>query len=163
MGAGHVEVGFIADTPNSTYEDGTPVASVAWWDEMGHGGPFPSPPRPFFRTMVKKESPHWGKDMGALVIANGNNGALVLDQMGAIIAGELQDSIINTNEPPLSPTTLILRERFPGSKRANITLDDVLLAQEDAAKGVQGATGELAKPLVWDGRMLRAVTWRVIR
>ena len=59
MGGGNVQIGFLANGPLSTYPDGTPVATVAFWNEFGHGGESPSPPRPFFRTMIAKESPSW--------------------------------------------------------------------------------------------------------
>lgn len=160
MGAGNVKVGFLADSPLSTYPDGTPVASVAFWDEFGHGGRFPSPPRPFFRSMIAKESPSWPGRMALLAKATNFNGAKVLAFMGEDISAALQESIANYNEVPLAQSTLILRKKF-WSNRDQITASDVMEAIRAAANGEQGATGTQAKPLVWTGQMLRAVTYEV--
>ncbi len=45
------------------------------------------PPRPFFRTMIAKESPHWGDDLGRLLVANGYDAERTLDQMGESMRG----------------------------------------------------------------------------
>lgn len=147
---GTVSVGFLE---GATYPDGTPVAAVAFWDEFGHEGPFRSPPRPFFRNMIAKESPHWPADMAKLAIATGNDGPRVLALMGEEIQGELIKSIAEFDSVPLSPTTLLLRKRF-GNHPEDIKIGDVRQAAKDAAKGVAGATGTQAKPLVWTGWLL---------
>lgn len=157
--SGHVDVGFLE---GATYADGTPVASVAYWDEFGHGGQFPAPPRPYFRTMVATEKPTWEGKVGKLAIATNNDGPKVLALMGEDIEGALKASIINLTEPALSPTTLILRKRF-GNSPENIRIGDVLSAQEAAAAGEQGATGTQAKPLVWTGHMLDSTGYKVMR
>ncbi len=159
MGGGRIQVGFLE---GATYPDGTPVAAVAYWDEFGHGGNFPAPPRSFFRTMIAKESPQWGKKMAALAKATNFNGLLVLKLMGEDIAGALKQSIIDTNEPPLNATTLILRAKFWTNPQA-ITIRDVVDAQRAAAKGEEPAAGTQAKPLVWTGHMLDSVGWEVKR
>ncbi len=46
---GSVQVGFIDNDQ----------APIAFWNEFGHKGRFPAPPRPFFRTMVSDKSPQW--------------------------------------------------------------------------------------------------------
>lgn len=154
---GSVSVGFL---DGATYPDGTPVATVAWWDEMGHGGPFPSPPRPFFRNMIESESPSWPGKMAALAIATNNDGPKVLKLMGEDIQGALIASIANFDSVPLSATTLLLRKRF-GNSPQDITIQDVRAAQRDAAKGAQGATGTQANPLVWTGWMLNHTGYEV--
>lgn len=121
MGGGRVQVGFLE---GATYPDGTPVAAVAFWAEFGHGGNFPAPPRPYFRTMIKKESPGWPAKMAALAKATNYDGKIVLRTMGEDIAGALKQSIIETNDPPLSPTTLVLRDRF-WTNPGDITASDV--------------------------------------
>lgn len=163
MGGGSVRVGFLE---GATYPDGTPVAAVAYWDEFGHGGRFPAPPRSFFRTMIAKESPDWGAKMAAYAKAAGYDGLTVLKLMGEDIAGALKQSIIDTNAPPLSPTTIILRNRFRTNPQ-DITIADVLKAQAYAS-GKRGsalvtkyAGGTLAKPLVWTGHMLDSIGWEV--
>lgn len=157
MGGGSVTVGFMEE---ATYPDGTPVASAAFWDEFGHGGPFPSPPRPFFRNMIAAESHTWPRKMAALAKATNYDGPRVFALMGEDIKGALQQSIINTNEPPLSKTTLMLRKMY-GNSHTRIRARDVLAAQQAVAEGEEGATGTQAKPLVWTGHMLNSVTYKV--
>lgn len=157
--SGTVEVGFMED---ATYPDGTPVAAVAFWNNYGHGGQFPAPPRPFFSDMIAKEKPTWGKKVAALAKADGYDGAKILTVMGQDIQGALIQSINETNTPALSPTTLILRKKF-GNKPENIKRSDVIAAQKAAANGEQGATGTQAKPLDWTGHMLNSTTYRVIK
>lgn len=157
MGGAKVQIGFLE---GSTYPDGTPVAAVAYWDEFGHGGNFPSPPRPFFRAMIAKESPHWGTDMAMLAKAYNFDGQKVLAVMGENIAGALRESIINTNSPALSPTSLVLRAKFWGHP-GDIKISDVLAAQKAVATGKAGASGTQAKPLVWTGHMLASIGFEI--
>lgn len=155
--SGQVDVGFLE---GATYPDGTPVATVAFWNEYGHGGPFPSPPRPYFRTMIAKEKPTWGGKVAGLAKATGADGPKILAVMGEDIDGALKESIIDLVAPALSPTTLVLRKKF-GNSPQNITLDDVLAAQRAVANGEEGATGTQAKPLIWTGHMLNSTGYRV--
>jgi hypothetical protein len=148
IGNGSVSVGFLA---GATYPDGTPVASVAFWNEFGHKGrklgPDPSaeaiaegerreperaggaPPRPFFRSMISKESPEWGDHLGQALIVNKSDGTKALALMGEEIKGELVQSINDFTTPPLAAST-IRRKGF-------------------------------AKPLIDTGDMLRSVDFRV--
>lgn len=101
-GSPEVEVGFFSQ---STEADGTPVPLVAAMNEFGN----PSkgqPPRPFFRSMITKESGHWGADTAALLKANDMNVPLVLDLMGEEISGELRESIVALVDPPLAESTI---------------------------------------------------------
>ncbi len=156
MGNGSVSVGFME---GAEYPDGTSVAQVAFWNEYGHGGNFPSKPRPFFRNMIAKEAPLWEGKMGRLA-AEGRSGANILGVMGEDIKGGLQESINTLTEPALSKTTLMLREIY-GNTHTGIRARDVLSAQELVAEGLSGATGTQAKPLVWTGVMLKSVTYEV--
>lgn len=160
MGGGRVQIGFLE---GATYPDGTPVAAVAAWNEFGHEGNFPAPPRPFFRNMIAKESPGWPAKMADLAKGSGFNGSYVLRVMGEDIAGALKQSIIETNDPPLSFTTLRLRAKFWGNP-GDITMSDVLAAQQAVIKGHKNlamASGTQAKPLVWTGHMLQSVGFEV--
>lgn len=163
MGGGSVRVGFLE---GATYPDGTPVAAVAYWDEFGHGGNFPAPPRSFFRTMISKESKHWAADMVSLIKKYNYDGAKVLEDMGLQLSGELRQSIHDTNSPALSPTTIILRNRFRSNPQ-DITISDVLKAQAFAA-GKRGSAvvakytdTAASKPLVWTGHMLDSIGFEV--
>ena len=157
MGGGEVAVGFME---GATYPDGTPVAAVAFWNEYGHGGHFPAPPRPFFRNMITKESPTWPKKMAALAKATNYDGPKVLALMGEDIKGALQQSITDFVDVELSKTTLMLRSIY-GNNPHEIRARDVLAAQELVAEGQSGATGTQAKPLIWTGHMLNSITYEV--
>lgn len=97
-----VRVGFL---DNATYPDGTSVALVAVVQDFG--SPVNGiPPRPFFRNMVADKSPQWPNTMANLLRANNYDARLTLGQMGAGIAGQLRQSIHDTNAPPLAASTI---------------------------------------------------------
>lgn len=100
MGGGAVKVGFME---GATYPDGTPVPAVAFWSEYGNGK---SPPRPFFRRMIAKESPTWADKMARMAMASGNDGKRVLALMGEDIGAALQQSITELTDPPLAQSTI---------------------------------------------------------
>jgi hypothetical protein len=155
MGSGTLSVGFLE---GEVYPDGTPVAQVAYWNEFGTST---APARSFFRTMVTAQSGTWGATMSVLAMQNELDGKKTLNQMGKIIAGELQESIVNTNAPALSEVTLLLRSRF-WTNPQDITGADVGRAKRDVAAGKTGdVTDTQSKPLVWQGIMLQAVSWEV--
>lgn len=157
MGNGHVDVGWLE---GATYPDGTPVASVMFWNEYGHGGPFPSPPRPAFRAMIAKEKPTWGPKIAKLAKADAYDGPTILKLMGEDMQGALMQSINDFSTPALSPTTLVLRKHF-GNSPENITFADVLSAQKAVAAGEAGATGTQAHPLIWTGHALNSTGYEV--
>lgn len=97
-----LEVGFLE---GATYPDGTSVPLIAALNEFG----VPSkgqPPRPFFRNMIAAKSPEWPKAVGNLLVANSYDAEKTLGQVGAAIAGQLKQSIVDTNSPPLAPATV---------------------------------------------------------
>lgn len=122
---GFVSVGFLA---NATYPGGLQVATVAFWNEFGTKGhatgaaPHPesvtegerrepqlsggSPPRPFFRRMIAKDSPAWGGELGKAMISVKGDGSKALALMGEEIKGELQQSINDLMTPALAPSTI---------------------------------------------------------
>lgn len=100
MGGGSVSVGFME---GATYEDGTPVAAVAYFNE--YGGPN-RPPRPFFRGMISDESPSWPSKMASLAKATNYDGPRVLGMMGEDIKGALQQSINEFTDPALAESTI---------------------------------------------------------
>lgn len=154
---GGLTVGFLS---GATYPDGTSVAQVAFWNEFGHGGNFPAPPRPFFRNMIEEESGGWADKMARGLKHYEYDGQKVLRAMGEDIKGALQQSISTIVEPPLSPTTLMLRKIY-GNNPQEIRARDVLAAQELVAEGYEGATGTQAKPLIWTGHLLNSVDYEV--
>lgn len=101
-GGGELRVGFLA---GATYPDGTPVALIAAIQDGGA----PSvgiPPRPFFRNMVAAKSPEWPEALGNLLKANNYDLAKTFAQAGLAIMGQLQQSIVDTNAPPLAESTI---------------------------------------------------------
>lgn len=154
---GHVRVGFLE---GATYPNGTPVAMIAAIQE--YGAPAKGiPPRPFFRNAIKENAANWPRLADAALAQSDNNTEAALRIIGARIAGQIQESIIKTNAPPLSPVTLLLRQRF--SDHVEIKFDDVLKAWDDVRAGEQPTlSGTGAKPLVWTGQMLKSVDFEVV-
>lgn len=100
--AGTLRVGFLE---GATYEDGTPVAMIAAIQNFG--APAQGiPPRPFFSNMIREKSPRWAEQLAELLKRNHNDVDVALEQMGAGIKGQLQQSIVDTNAPPLKPATI---------------------------------------------------------
>ena len=147
---GTVQVGFIDSDQ----------APIAFWNEFGHKGRFPAPPRPFFRTMVANESSKWPAMMATALRVTKKDGKKTLAFMGEEIDGALKQSIIDFTSPALSPTTLRLRLKF-GNQPQNIRARDVVQAQKEVADGAAVATGTQAKPLIWTGQMLNSTTYKV--
>lgn len=150
--ASEVRVGFLE---NATYPDGTPVATVAAINNFGA----PSariPPRPFFTNMIADKSPEWGDKFSKVLKGADYDAAKALDLMGVGIASQLREAIVATNDPPNSPVTNLLKQRFP--KGDGITFADVLKARHDVAAGKVSPPG---KPLSWSGHLLASVEYQV--
>ncbi len=93
--AKEVRVGFLAE---ATYPDGKPVAMIAAIHNWGKW--------PFFSNMIRQKSPEWGPATGALLKANDYDAAKTLAQVGEAVVGQLRQSIVDTNEPPLAESTI---------------------------------------------------------
>lgn len=147
-------------------------APIAFWNEFGHKGRFPAPPRPFFRTMVEKESTNWPQMIAEELKRSGMDGNKTLKYMGEHIEGALKQSIIDTNEPPLSLVTRRLRYKF-GQNTQDIRARDVIEAQRELAAAMlptkRGtprrmpalASGTGAKPLIWTHDMINSTSYEV--
>lgn len=97
-----LRVGFLE---KATYPDGKPVAMIAAIQD--YGAPKAGiPPRPFFRNMVAAKSKEWPAAIAALLKANAMDAVKTLKLTGDAIAGQLRQSIIDTNDPPLAPATI---------------------------------------------------------
>ena len=154
--ASTLRVGFLE---NATYPDGTKVAMVAAIQEFG--APWVGiPPRPFFRNMVKKKSPEWPKAIADLLKANDYDAKLTLMQAGDAIRGQLQQSIIDTFNPPLSPVTLMLRKMK--AKDPNLVVTGATVAEaRKRVKAGESYAGVSTKPLVETGHLLNSVDFEV--
>ena len=154
--ASTLEVGFLE---GATYPDGTPVAMVAAIQEFG-APRVGIPPRPFFRTMIAEKMPEWGPAIAGLLKDNDFDTRRTLSQAGEAIRGQLQQSIIDTNSPPLSPVTLMLRKMKAQDPSLVVTGATVGEAARRVAAG-ETATGVSTKPLVDTGHLLASVDYSV--
>jgi hypothetical protein len=155
-GAKTLRVGFLS---GSKYPNGTPVAFVAAVQEWG-APKVGVPPRPFFRSMVANHKQEWPEAVAGLLKDNDYDVQRTLELTGEAIAGQLRTSIINTNSPPLSPTTLMLRKMF-GNHPEKIRGRDVVEARHRVAAG-ESYAGVSTKPLVWTAHMLNSVDFEVV-
>lgn len=158
--AAKVQVGFLA---GATYANGTPVAMVAAIQNFG--APARGiPPRPFFSNMIADKSGEWGPAVGQLLKDTDYNAETALEQVGQGIAGQLRESIINTNDPPLSPVTLMLRKMRTDNPDLVVTGKTVGEAARRVAEG-DSYGGVSTKPLVdigpEGGHMLQSVDYKV--
>ena len=107
-----LRVGFLE---NAKYPDGKPVAMIAAIQDFGA----PSvgiPPRPFFRNMIAAKKGEWGPAIADLLKANGYDALRTLQLTGEAISGQLRESIIETNTPPLAPSTIVRKGGTHGMK-----------------------------------------------
>jgi hypothetical protein len=151
-----VEAGFFDD---AIYPDGTPVAFVAMIQDQG-APDAGIPPRPFYRNFIAKNQPQWGKTLFKLTVKNYFNTQKALNQMGDVMIGQLQQSIIDLLEPPLSPTTIMLRKMKMQDPDLVITFSTVQEARARVAAG-ESTAGASTKPLIDTGFMLRSVGKKV--
>lgn len=95
-----LQVGFF---PDATYPDGTLVAAVAAYNNFGTDK---IPPRPFFSNMVAEKSGDWPRAIAKNLKANNYDVELTLGLVGQGIKDQLQQSIKDTNSPPLAKSTI---------------------------------------------------------
>ena len=100
-GVKQTEVGFF---DSARYPDGTSVPAVAVWNEFGSKN---TPERSFFRNALDSSKPKvlrmlkHGVDPYALVVSSN-----LANQIGAVVAGEIQESIVELKEPPNAESTI---------------------------------------------------------
>ncbi len=147
-----LQVGF---PENATSPGGQPLALRAAINEFGapNAG---IPPRPFFRNMVAAKSGEWAEGCGELLKDNDYDVSKTLGQLGTGIKQDLEQSIIDTFEPALSPVTIMLRGMKSNDSSLVVTGKTVGKA---AARVAAGKTnyGASTKPLIDSGEMLRGV------
>lgn len=99
---GTLRVGFLS---GARYPNGTPVAMVAAIQE--YGAPRAGiPPRPFMRNMIAAKQDEWPAAIAGLLKSTNYDTARTLALTGEAIKGQLQQSIRDTNSPPLKPATI---------------------------------------------------------
>lgn len=150
-----LRVGFLE---GAKYEDGTPIAQVAFWQEFGSSR-FPA--RSFFRPMIAKESPSWGPLLARVLPKVGYDVDKAMHRLGGYIASQLTESIVTTPQPPLSEVTLMLRKMKDDDPSLRVTVQTVAEAARRVRAGEKGATGTRAKPLIDTGQMQRATGYEL--
>lgn len=149
---GSLKVGFLS---GATYPNGTPVAMVG--AILNFGAPRAGiPPRPFFSEFVAKNSKGWPDEIRAQLKATGYDAALTMSRMGVLLQGQLRQSIRDTNQPPLSPVTLMVRQIVGPNGTA--TFADVQEARRRVAAG-ERASDVSTKPLIWTAHMINSVAY----
>ena len=101
-GVSGVKVGFFS---TARYEDGTPVAAVAAWNEFGTET---IPERPFFRNALAESERSVGRisSQGGLDTKKMVVGEQLAGRVGAHVQGKIRDSITALKEPPNAPETV---------------------------------------------------------
>ena len=112
-----VKIGFLA---SATYPDGTPVALVAAFNEFGTSR---APPRPFFRNMIAAKRAEWAPAIAALLEANDYDAARTLELTGQAVAGQLRQSIVETNSPPNSSASSTSTTATPRPATSSLRVD----------------------------------------
>lgn len=153
---GSLSVGFFE---GKTYPNGTSVAMVAAIQNFG-APKAGIPPRPFFSNMVRMKSGSWGPTLGNILRANDYDCARSLGLLGEEIAGDLRQSIIDTNSPALSPVTVMLRGMRANDPSLTVSGKTVGEAARRVAEGKTNY-GASAKPLVDQGILLNSVEYKV--
>lgn len=149
---GTLNVGFLED---ATYPDGTSVATVAAIQNFGAPA-VGIPPRPYFTNMVRRYRETWGPAVGKLLKANDMDAPAALATMGLVIKGELQQQIVETMGPPLSPVTLMLRKMKKDNPDLVVSGATVAEARQRVDAG-ESYGGVSTKPLVDTGHLLASV------
>ncbi|MDE3023801.1 MAG: hypothetical protein KGI54_18450 [Pseudomonadota bacterium] len=153
-----LKVGFMAGGayPNKDQTSIPMVAAI-----QNYGAPAVGiPPRPFFSNMVAKESSHWGRDLAKILPSVDMDSDIALKQLGRMIGDELQQSIIDTNDPPLSPVTLMLRKMRSEDSNFQGSRTKVMEARQKVADG-ESYGGVNTKVLIDTGVMKNAVQYDV--
>lgn len=138
------------------YEDGTSVAYVAAIQNFG----VPErglPPRPMLKPTIEENKDRWAQVGRKLVreVATGDmDAADALDGMGRVAAMDLQATIAQINEPPLSAVTVLLRKWRKAGR--TVTGKTVGEAADAIANGI--APGSDNKPLNDTGYLIASVT-----
>lgn len=87
---------------SAKYDDGTPAAQVAFWQEFGTAK---IPMRPFMRNAIAKNTRKWGDSVKTILIGT-NDSERALKMLGEIMRGDIVLSLTNLNTPPNAPSTI---------------------------------------------------------
>ena len=153
---GTLRVGFLS---GSTEPDGTSIPMIAAIQEWGAPKAH-IPPRPFFRTMVQTKSSGWAPGIAFQLKATNYDVDKTLNLTGMVIKGQLQESIINTHNPPLSPVTVMLRGMKSQDQSLVVNRRVVEQARARVAAGLTNY-GASIKPLIDQGNLFNSVDYEI--
>lgn len=129
-----VRVGWFED---SKYDDNTPIALVAYFQEYGTARGIPQ--RPFMRPAELKNKAKW-QQIALQEIRKCVESGIPLTQammkLGLVVQGDIAKEISTLTQPPLAESTVKARLRRKGKKKV---------------------TGSITKPLIDTGIMLAAL------
>ncbi len=136
--------------------DGTSIPMIAAIQEFGapRAG---IPPRPFFRNMIAAKKGEWPQAIADLLVANDFDARATLTQTGERVAFELKQSITDTNDPPLSPVTVMLRSMRRENPNLVVNASTVVEARRRVAAGKKPRANTSTKPLIDIGTMQQQV------
>lgn len=133
-----VRVGWFED---SKYDDDTPIALVAFFQEYGTGRGIPQ--RPFMRPAEMKNKAKWEQiarqEIRKCIETNAPL-TRAMAKLGLVVQGDIDREITSITQPPLAETTIKARLRRKGKKKA---------------------TASIQKPLIDTGMMLASLTNKV--
>lgn len=133
-----VRVGWFEE---SRYDDNTPVANVAFWQEYGTKRGIHE--RPFMRPAAFHNEKKWtdlAKQEVVKCVDGGKPLTVAMEKLGLVVQGDVQEAIIAVTEPHLKESTIKSRLR---------------------RKKVKKITASLTKPLIDTGTMLASVQHKV--
>ena len=103
MRDGIVRIGWFQQ---NRYDDNTPVAAVARWNEFGTGN---IPSRPFMRPVLHSQKQTILENLRhqyQMAIRNNQNTTKVLHLIGEDVRWRIQSQILATTTPPNAPSTI---------------------------------------------------------
>ena len=155
-----LRVGFLEGSTG--YYDGEAVSIPMIAAIQNFGAPRAGiPPRPFFNDCIENNKDSWGPAVARQLVANDYDGERTMNIVGAGIAAQLKQSITDTNSPPLSPVTLMLRKmRSEGGPDFVVNRSVVEEARQRVEAG-ESYAGVSTKPLIYTGQLQQAVDYEV--
>lgn len=148
---------------SANYDDSTPVAQVAFFQEFGTKS---APPRPFFRPAVDENKNKWANlvESGASAVLEGRaTMSNVFNGLGLTAQADIKNAI-TSNHAALSPVTLALRKLRDDGHVINGTLVGAVAAAIERGETGPGQLGEASAnntPLNDTGIMLATLTYNL--
>jgi HK97 gp10 family phage protein len=147
------------------YDDNTPVAQVAAWQEYGTRT---APPRPFMRPAADGNRAKWVESYYKVAknwIGGNGDYNTVLTTLGLVVQADIKNEI-SGNHLPLSPVTLALRrlknDGVPIGKRT-VGMVASAIARGETGPGQLGQPFANQDPLRDTGYMLATLTYEIVQ